>query len=1272
MNGDSLMEKIGLKGMFFILLFVALMFCQSSVVFAQCPPTIVTTSLPNGTLGVLYEENIVVTGGYSYIYTWSVASGSLPPGLSLNSSTGLISGYPYFAGTFPFVIEVADSGCSVITATQSYSITIEDPCGAIAISPPKLPVAYVNQPYSVTLTATDGTPPYVFYACGDVMWPPFLNLSSDGVLSGTPTEEGAYYLEICVEDSCGGGPYHGVPEASFVGSGHIIYTLTVTRSCEIILISPDTIPDAVLGEPYSQKLTATGGNPPYSFSFTRGDLPPGLSLSGSGVLSGTPEEPGEFTFYLSAMDANGCRGDMVYSVNVNCLSGNGTLSGHVGIRDDDTGAFHLLNGSTVEGTVIASGAAGNVLTAELSNGGFSFGSVPAGSYSLSATVSYSDRILYDADQLSFGCAAPSQGRIVKTMNIPPRIAIVNCDTQNSADLTIPPPIVMLHGILDCYSKWYAMDPSDPDYYRHFDNYARNLGMISFTPNYDWWSGSWSLRASEVLDQIGQDVSSLCSGATPPYILVTHDMGGLVARTLGSGPNSGDPLVTKIKKVYLLGVPNSGADYNARLGRSSLLGPNSIIRYFNEVYPDFGSLDVHAVAGNRGWWETDNNDGVVSTGSLFNVRRITCLDDDCVYYPAVTLESGPGHVFNYNHWELGSPGSVEDIFGLLLDQGVMESGRPEAPVGGVGWGTVGHTSTVVTTNTGSLLARSEMSYPFTVSKCDGIAIVINQTQGSADFRFVDPSGAESLIQNGLFLKAAPVPGNCSLKVTPGPSGVSFSAVVVDNSIFGIEGYLTRQNLLPGESTIVRVDKKGDWSLVTPQSVQAFLYDSQGTLRHTVSLEEKSGFFSGSISAPETAGFYEVFIQATGTYNGAGFTRVEFETMNVLGASRLFTGTFSDAPADSDGNGKYDYIVFSCSAALPSAGYFAVTADLYDSKGNFVSHASQSVEAESQGTRSFDLPFSLDSAHCSQFAGKFVVSGLKMLDGEDLRPLDVWNAAIETRVYQQGSFDCSTAPLSPVISYLAPSKLTAGTTANIAVAGRNFEDGAELVLDPSITILRSERYDNRVLFASVNVSSSSPTGFHDVKIVNPDGRSGSLKGVLLIAADAPPTIFFESPSDGSVVSGKVDVTVNAADDIKVASVSFELDGVQKATVSSFPFIWSWDSAASGSGSHLITATAVDSSGMQTTAQSAVTVVQAPVIVSIAKKADPFRFVVSGSNFQPGASVYINGDPWTNIRWKNNGRLVIKGGAALKAKVPKGTPTAITIVNPDGGRQNMIWQW
>jgi hypothetical protein len=84
-------------------------------------PVITTTSLPNGTKNGNYSQTLSVSGG-SAPYTWS-AAGSLPTGLSLNTSTGVISGKPTASGAFTFTITVKDSLGNA--ATQSLSLSIK-------------------------------------------------------------------------------------------------------------------------------------------------------------------------------------------------------------------------------------------------------------------------------------------------------------------------------------------------------------------------------------------------------------------------------------------------------------------------------------------------------------------------------------------------------------------------------------------------------------------------------------------------------------------------------------------------------------------------------------------------------------------------------------------------------------------------------------------------------------------------------------------------------------------------------------------------------------------------------------------------------------------------------------------------------------------------------------------------------------------------------------------------------------------------------------------
>lgn len=88
------------------------------------------------------------------------------------------------------------------------------------------------------------------------------------------------------------------------------------KDCPVITVSPTTLPVATQGSPYSQSLTAAGGAGSYTFAITSGSLPPGLTLSSSGVLSGTPLVGGNFTFTATATDANGCKGARDYTLSV--------------------------------------------------------------------------------------------------------------------------------------------------------------------------------------------------------------------------------------------------------------------------------------------------------------------------------------------------------------------------------------------------------------------------------------------------------------------------------------------------------------------------------------------------------------------------------------------------------------------------------------------------------------------------------------------------------------------------------------------------------------------------------------------------------------------------------------------------------------------------------------------------------------------------------------------------------------------------------------------
>lgn len=146
----------------------------------QCQAmTITPAALPNGQLGQPYSQQLTQTGGTGQI-TWSVSAGNLPNNVTLNPLTGLLSGVAVASGSFPFTVRAADaSGCA---GTQSYTLVIGS-CPAIDIMPASLPAATSGTPYSQTLTASGGTPPYTFSLVGEVrQW---LSLTENGTLTST-------------------------------------------------------------------------------------------------------------------------------------------------------------------------------------------------------------------------------------------------------------------------------------------------------------------------------------------------------------------------------------------------------------------------------------------------------------------------------------------------------------------------------------------------------------------------------------------------------------------------------------------------------------------------------------------------------------------------------------------------------------------------------------------------------------------------------------------------------------------------------------------------------------------------------------------------------------------------------------------------------------------------------------------------------------------------------------------------------------------------------
>ena len=99
-------------------------------VVALAPLTITTTPLPGGTQNAAYNQTIDAGGGMPP-YTFSLASGSLPTGISITTTKaqGAISGTPTAVGSSSFTVQVNDSSSPQLTATQPYTVTVSAPPG---------------------------------------------------------------------------------------------------------------------------------------------------------------------------------------------------------------------------------------------------------------------------------------------------------------------------------------------------------------------------------------------------------------------------------------------------------------------------------------------------------------------------------------------------------------------------------------------------------------------------------------------------------------------------------------------------------------------------------------------------------------------------------------------------------------------------------------------------------------------------------------------------------------------------------------------------------------------------------------------------------------------------------------------------------------------------------------------------------------------------------------------------------------------------------------